>query len=306
MNTLRPGLLVVLLLTGVLQSMAFDSAGAQSNCTDDELIPLYPGYPGFRGYLPDTVGQLEWLCPDELDRLNPRFYRRTEDRRSRGAAEALGIAGVKEDWTWENWMAIEAERGLPSTCFACAIFNPPAFSLREPPGRVDRSSDPRYLISSLAEKNIALRWADSIGGNTASILNSAPTDLQIKALSGLTAAGDYLTAQEVVNLSEELLALLFGIEEGPVFRFDTGKACRNLFDQHGYAPTPEDASVDDQIFTMVAGFHGISFLLPTNTANIHQSMLSRLIQDWQMEVMSEVRTPSLGEWLQDWRDEFGC
>lgn len=81
------------------------------------LVELAPGYPGYRGFVTGLFGPGEATCLEELQRRNPWFDRGQQDAENLAAAARLGLAGDPSHWVWENWLAIEAKRGLPLTCY---------------------------------------------------------------------------------------------------------------------------------------------------------------------------------------------
>ncbi len=109
---------MVLVVAAALALIATPSAAAQQPA-DCELVTIYPGYPEYRGNVPGVVGWGDAACVQVLTSLDPSFSREAEDRENRAAARRLGVPGDIEDWTWETWMAIEAERGLVPQCYSC-------------------------------------------------------------------------------------------------------------------------------------------------------------------------------------------
>jgi hypothetical protein len=100
------------------------SSQSSSGCT---LVELYPGYPGYRGVvtgmLPNWGGLGDWACLQTLESQNPAFDIEAVDAANIAAARRLGIEGQPEDWVWENWMQIEAVRGLPTQCYSCVLMS---------------------------------------------------------------------------------------------------------------------------------------------------------------------------------------
>lgn len=88
------------------------SALGNSGC---ELVELYPGYPGYIGYVMSVDGVGDHACLEDLEDEDRSFDRKAEDDANLKAARSLSINGGSELWTWENWMAIEAERGMVPT-----------------------------------------------------------------------------------------------------------------------------------------------------------------------------------------------
>lgn len=120
------------------------SALAQS-CT---LVELNPGYPGYRGMITGLKGVGDHQCKESLKRMDPEFDIEEQNRQNLSAARRLGISGSSMDWTWENWMTIEVERGLVPQCYACLIFDPGAYPATN--GATVNRSDPRLIIGMLS------------------------------------------------------------------------------------------------------------------------------------------------------------
>lgn len=97
---------------------------SSGECT---VVQLYPGYPGYRGNVTGVMahwgGQGDYECLEVLEAENPEFKKRSEDRANQRAADELGIEGSMDVWTWENWIQIEAERGMTPSCYTCLMFD---------------------------------------------------------------------------------------------------------------------------------------------------------------------------------------
>ena len=266
-------------------------------CSESDLVPLYPGYPGYRGYLPDTVGLLEWACPDDFTAIRQGFSKESEDRANLRSAGALGIDGIAEDWTWEHWMAIEAERGLTPTCYTCMLLGPAPTYFGPDPQRLDTHDDARYLLGTPESTEIALRWFDKNGipqGSLGTIL----TDYELRALSGIMAAGGYLNAEQVLAASEEVLEIWYCVEK-PCQYLDGTSLCRTLIQQGGYVPTPDEAAYPDQAFTVLLGFEALETQWTPTFAATMGNLVTDAFERWQSESLSNVSTPGFGDWLRE-------
>jgi hypothetical protein len=131
----------VLLCFSVGISFSAPQIHAQPACT---LVELYPGYPGYRGMITGLKGIGDFQCLEVLNDRNPNFNRAIEDRENYLAGMRLGIRGTFKEWTWENWMEIEIERGKTPQCYACLLFNTSMYA--QPNGATVEPDDPRLLL----------------------------------------------------------------------------------------------------------------------------------------------------------------
>ena len=129
-------------------------------------VEVFPGYPGFRGYVTGVDGFGDVACLAELEASDSGFDRDDVNRLNQAAASRLGIAGQPTDWTWENWMAIEAERGLAQTCYSCAIEDGAVRG--EPSQSIIPPNDPRLLNPwaarslTYARQGLPGSWRDQV------------------------------------------------------------------------------------------------------------------------------------------------
>jgi hypothetical protein len=153
--------------------------GSKRSCT---IVELYPGYPGYRGnvtgVMPHWGGLGDFSCLEELNEANPDFDRSKEDRANRRAARTLGIDGGFSDWTWENWMMIEIQRGFTPQCYSCLMADTAGQPLR-----IDLDpdpSDPRIRVGLLDRDGAVLALMDEVTGSPRT-LNSLPEDYLLRA-----------------------------------------------------------------------------------------------------------------------------
>ena len=141
------------------------------------------------------------------------------------------------------------------------------------------------VIHYLQEHDLEFSWVDRL-----------PNDYQIRAVVGLLSNIEYPNAVQMENAFEDFLDLYFGDK-----LYDWTGLWDVLIKQGGYAPTPESAEPNDQIFTIFVGFDAVARLLVLNDM-MYNNLLSNLeqtIDDWLLEVSTNRRAPSFAEWLQD-------
>lgn len=137
--------------------------GSTRSCT---LVELYPGYPGYRGnvtgVMPHWGGIGDYACLQELEASDRHFDKDEVDRANKRAARSLGINGTFEDWTWENWMLIEAARGLPASCYTCLMRDTSTAPIN--PDVRPESDDPRLLLGFPFERVAIDRITEDLFG----------------------------------------------------------------------------------------------------------------------------------------------
>lgn len=257
-----------------------------------ERVELYPGYLGYRGYVTGLDGVGDQACLADLEAADPGFDRASEDAENQAAASRIGLAGVPGMWTWENWMAVEAERGLPPTCYSCAIFS--AAEREGAPGDPGDPGDPRLLVGGHRTTR-ALAWvAGELGVPVATVTAVLPDDHALRALVGLLNPGRHFNAAELLAtypaVVEDLVA--------PGLYLDPEPLKRALLDQGGYAPTSAAAADDDQVFMVVVG---LDLLLPYYDAwsqELTRSQFLGAADSWRLARSRDpASTSSFAEWL---------
>jgi hypothetical protein len=264
-------------------------AGQSSGTTTDgsELVELYPGYPGYRGYVTGVVGVGDHACVEDLEAMDPSFDRAYEDEQNLRAARRLGIAGGPEDWTWENWLKIEAERGLPVTCYVCAMLDSGA---RQAPRQHNvRQDDPRLLLGTIGSSSLAYMIAADRGLSQVEQLDN----YELRAMAHMVARNLYPNAPELLALAYEIMAT----PGGTYYDF------RCVFMERGsYSPLPRTTHPADQEFQFYeAASVSLSQLRPMS-ANALSMQIEKLPDRWYGEVVSRGGDMMLGEY---WYQETG-
>lgn len=211
-------------------------------------MELYPGYPGYRGYIAGVKGPGETACLQDLFMQDPSFDRAAEDAANLDAARAIGLNGSPVDWTWENWMAIEGERGLPPTCYSCLILEegngPDRQTLTSDP------DDPRLLLGGPGTTGALLKAAAQAGiGPTeaAFFRDLLGGDIGLRAYIGLSWPGNHNAPEMLAAYTEFFRLWQQAPPRGTQLR-PASDFWGNMLDQGGYAPTPATAYLDDQLY----------------------------------------------------------
>jgi hypothetical protein len=217
-------------------------------------------------------GPGEVACLADLIASNPAFDRAAEDAANLAAAGTIGLAGSPSDWTWENWMAIEAERGLPATCYSCLFRD-----LGPSPQRQSAAwdlADPRLRMGGYGTSEAITQAAAAAGlGPNASAFfqekfdpidddNLGP-DHVLRAVVGLTWPGHHKAA-EMTDAYDQLSALLAA--PGTAF-FDPALMWDTVLAQGGYAPTPPTARVEDQMYMIRTSAEAMCVEMPADVCS---------------------------------------
>lgn len=267
-------------------AMSTARADAQK-CT---RVEVFPGYPMYRGYITGVNGAGDIVCAEELAAAG--FSRSDMIATLADAGASLGISGYLSDWTWENWMAVEAASGLPVTCFPCLM--PPNQLPREPVNPLIHVYDPRLAFGEPDDTAKVLAIAADHGIDLAAMKRRFPSNQHLRAFAQLAVDGQgYLNAPElaaVYDLIGEILAsgsqTLPGYDELWPIALARG----------GYAPTPASAPIDVQRYMM-------DWALEVSTWSVSPVFEEGIWNNYRLNVDawmaerwqgSEV---SLGEWL---------
>ncbi|HEV2074519.1 MAG TPA: hypothetical protein VGR29_12890 [Thermomicrobiales bacterium] len=279
-------------------SSAQSSAGS-SRC---ELVELYPGYPGYRGYITGLVGPGDHECLSDLEQMDPSFSRETQDLENSLAASRLSISGPMNVWTWENWMAIEAERGLQPTCYSCLLVDASGRG-PEPNGAFIDPSDSRLLIgtslsrftgdtstssrllqdhflSSGTDNYFAAQFEASVAKE-----QGLPADAHLRALASLVANRPHLNSYELLATYRELMQVLYTPgASGKFHNLNLDLLYQVLMGQGGYVPTPSTAHPNDQVFTIFLGFDALAPIMDSASYSAARSQLEVAADTWLIEV----------------------
>ena len=204
------------------------SRGVAAQC---EPVELHPGYPGYRGYVTGLDGVGDHACVEQLLAADPGFHRATQDSLNLGSAARLGLAGLPDEWTWENWLSIEAERGLPPTCYACAIAA--AATRPEPVGTPLAPDDPRLLIGGYgtdwAFGAVLARRFGASSPAFGAVRQLVPFDHTARAIIGMANPHLHVNARQMLAAYEDLTETL----TTPGVRLDTAFLLDTLLAQGG-------------------------------------------------------------------------
>jgi hypothetical protein len=253
------------------------------------MVEIYPGYPGYRGFVAGLAGPGEVACLEQLQRQFPWFDRDREDQENAAAAVRLGLAGGPKDWVWENWLAIEAERGSPLTCYICAREQ---FVAGEPyqAGPAD-PNDIRLLVGTLGASNeLVFQVAARHNLDMWKFQYVATTDYQLRALAWTANAPRHLNAWELHSVYDaiaEAIAAGQGVN-WPAFII--------ALTQGGYAPTPPNAAYEDQLFLVGTALESQALSLSDLMARSLRYRFDALVRSWTLE-RATGSTQGLGEFL---------
>ncbi len=266
--------------TGVVLTLVADATVAggsggdttRSDTASCKLVELYPGYPGYKGYVTGVDGIGDHACLQDLEASSSSFDRADEDAANVEAAGRIGLNGGPEDWTWENWMAIEGERGLPPTCYSCAFAGAAARS--EPMGTSVDPDDPRLVLGTFGTTVAVNRYVTEY--HNPSLTNLIPYDHVLRAMAYLVApSGRHLNAPELVSMADALVESLRNTYYDPDQFWD------RIVEQGGYVPTPETAAPEDQVFMIIIGAAAMCGWMPHDACFSFQQSLDRQIQAWK-------------------------
>ena len=259
-----------------------DSVSGTTDCT---LVELYPGYPGYTGFVTGVDGLGDHACLEDLEEDHPGFSRAAEDRANQRAAERLGIDGTFEDWTWENWLGIEAERGLYPVGY-WYIMTSEADARRAP--RVDFDpDDPRVLLGDLESRTLIARLYEETGNN----LGPDWYDADLRILGALTARREYPNAPQILAGAE---AVFEGMFQSGVY-LDTGWYWDKAVRQGGWFPMHPNAVPEDQSFGIFGVLFALRFFYGADSWQMIQARLQGTVNEWMRSGAEE----PLAEWLVD-------
>lgn len=266
----------------------------QSAVTGCTLVELHPGYPGYQGYVTGVEGIGDHACLEDLEARNANFSKTREDKANLDAARAIGLSGGPDLWTWENWMQIEAERGMTPTCYTCAGF---AGIRAEPTGTGIGYDDPRLILGmgSLGTVTIHRAWERENGLSTWASRRTTDFELMIivRTFNGP------LNAEEVIEIAMDSLGGLYGTTNGTASRVDTQGAWDRMVERGGYFDVPGSAAIDDQLAIMFLSVLGLEQCMGFQNADYLRTKLTSAMDDWLLELSTGDYRGSFAEYLQD-------
>ena len=261
------------------QSSQVSSAG----CT---LVELEPGYPGYRGLVtglsPKYGGLGDWDCLETLERDHPQFGRSREDRENSEAAEELGIDGDPSVWLWENWMAIEAYRGLPTHCYACLMFDDTVAPINA--ALTQDWTDPRVTVGFVGSRTAIETYLPA-----AVQRNNFDDNYQLRA-HAFFRAGPFANALDIIAVFESMA------NDSWSENWYAVKPDRRIFSNGGYSWVSEKAYPDDQVFGASYALSGATWQTPPYLESIYLPAFDNLVLNWQSELLTG-STESLADYL---------
>jgi hypothetical protein len=260
------------------------------NCT---LVELRPGYPGYRGIVAGLIGPSEAACLEQLQREFPWFDRGYEDAENEAAARRLELTGGPEIWVWENWLAIESERGVPVTCYMCAreLISAGVRYLAVPADR----NDVRLQVGSFDSSELLFRVAARNDMETWEINFLATTDYELRARAWTGSPGRQLNAIELLSSYDKIAKAFMG-QSGNFEPY--AQPLWVAIDQGGYAPSTADTSFDDQVFLLSTALNAQAIGMNPGIVDAMRMRFDAVMRTWASERMKGDNT-SLAEYLQE-------
>jgi hypothetical protein len=260
-------------------------------------VELYPGYPGYRGFLAGLAGPGEVVCLEQLQRDFPWFNRDREDQENAAAAVRLGLAGGRMDWVWENWLSIEAERGLSLTCYTCAQEQ---IAAGEPyqagPANPD---DIRLRVGSFGSSELLYRLAGLHGIEMWEMDSYAANDYQLRAVAWIANAPRHINAWELESTYDVL---------GEAIAADQVAGWQVMgvaLDRGGYAPTPPQAAIEDQVFLLTTALEAQVLHVSQGQTRALWANYNAFLREWLSQRMTG-STLGLGKFIRDSYPNFSA
>jgi hypothetical protein len=220
-------------------------------------------------------GTGDYVCLQELEAVDRRFGREDEDRANERVARSLGINGTFQDWTWENWMLIEAERGLPSSCYTCLMFNTSESPYN--PDVLPERDDPRLFIGFPFTRVAIDQITQELFGQASPSSAFYSDDYMFRA-EAYFQLGTTANAPEILA---EMTDKLYAASQPGVEYYSYQNAIDVILERGGYTWVTGDMSPDDQIFVAVyALWVGIKFVDPLIRESYINNFMA-VVSDWQ-------------------------
>lgn len=251
--------------------------GSARDCT---LVELYPGYPGYRGnitgVMPHWGGIGDYACLEQLEEFDSIFDREDEDRANQRAARSLGIRGSFEDWTWENWMLIEVERGFHASCYTCLMTN-----TSESPLNLDvrpAIDDPRILTGFIGQR-VAV---DSI---STELFGWIPPSSSIHVDDYILRAESYFQLGATANapeLLEGMIDFVYSASQPGQGIYTYQDCVKIIFERGGYARVNGNMSPSDQQFVAFYALYVSTIGMPTTMSDPLIEKFLSVLDGWRL------------------------
>lgn len=277
--------------TRTASSSGIPGLSDSSNYDHCNLVELYPGYPLYRGNITGVMGHRQGLgdfqCLEDLEANFPAFEKLIEDGANLEAARELGIDGKPHQWTWENWLQIEAARGLQPACYSCLMIDPTTTPLI--PELTPDPSDSRIRLGFLGDDGAIRRLLPDLGleGAQWSLtehFNYDSYELRATAYSYDARAN----ADELFALYDDVLFYL--VSTGNSFEnvpgFYSVSPSDYLFlvleDTGGYTHTPDTAWPNDQILLLGMAIYALDNQMSDRSENTLHNVFDRGLEEWKL------------------------
>lgn len=202
-------------------------------------------------------------------------------------AWALGISGDANVWSWENWLLIEDERGLPPTWYSGTFDEAPN---RAKPRDTDVSSnDPRLVCGELGSSNFASEWRNEHNYNGGLIMQ----DYELRSLAVLSTQDGYINSEEIIENQSTILDEIYTSTGG--YYIDPRGVSDELISRGGEFEVPNGLLGEDQIFIFYLDVLGMESFSGQDDMEIVYSLIEGAHNDWKQSGM----TVSWKEYLQE-------
>jgi len=259
------------------------------------LVELYPGYPGYAGFVTGVDGVGDNACLEDLTRDHKGFSQTEEDNQNLAAARALGIDGEASNFTWENWLQIEAKRGLPTTCYVCAIQQ--ADYRSGPTNDSIVPNDPRLLLGTFGTSALLFQYNQEIDPFCQG--PSGYDDFDLRVLGQLIWSDGSANATQTVNSAYALLKWsCTSLSDSDYFYPDVSKVLDRVMDRGGWFNMPTTATPDDQIFGITGAVNSMRVIWDPTKYQMFWSRLQLEVNNWYALALEGDQT-SLANYLKN-------
>jgi hypothetical protein len=255
------------------------------------MVELNPGYPGYRGFVTGLYGAGEAACLETLERLSPWFDRDQEDKLNARAARRLGLTGDASTWVWENWLAIEVERGSGPVCYLKAYAQMAAGVPFE--RMLVAPDDARLRVGQIDSSGLIGRVAAEAGVPRWRLENVFHTDYQLRATAWAALGNVGYPQVDAVELESAIIQIA---EEMDRLGGSIRLVAPLIQSQGGYAPVPATACPLDQIFLAWTAMSVHTMQVPGQVGTAMLNVFEQHITGWQ-SALATGSTLTLREYL---------
>ena len=225
----------------------------------------------------------DFQCLEVLERDNPKFDRAAQDRANRAAATQLGIAGTPVDWTWENWMEIEIERGLQPHCYACLIVDSTTFG--QPYGASVPANDPRLIVGLRSGTALESYILNQLGDRSGA---ASQDGIYWRTAAAFRWLGIDQNAPQTLESLTFLIGEWSGHDvdgDGQWSTLNMGKAFKEFAIRGGYTTLTGKETYQDQVFQAASVLYmlqgaGVNPMLQTALSNAFEQAITQCQLDY--------------------------